>query len=123
MTDPNPLHSHKNEPRVTTTDQGDRTQAGSNYGDYVPPPQRAHVQSALPDADLPPDVAPEDPDAELLKARQAQQDTRGRNGGQMPVQPESSIEGESEAGEEDPGAADEVLRGPGSGPEGVVPRR
>ena len=113
-----PLDSQKNEPRVATKDGGDRTAAGSNYGDYTPPPERAHVQSALPDADLPPDVAPEDPDAELIKARKAQQATR-----MTPAQPESSIEGESEAGEEDPGAADEVLRGPSSGPEGVLPRR
>lgn len=103
------------EPSVTTHDDGERTRAGSNYGDYVPPPQRAHVQSALPDTALPPDVAPDDPDAELIKARRAQQGTGTQ---------QASIEGESEAGEEDPGAADDdVLRGPSSGPEGVVPRR
>ncbi|URI05963.1 hypothetical protein MW290_08425 [Aquincola tertiaricarbonis] len=109
-----PLNSQKDEPRVATQDGGDRTRAGSNYGDYVPPPERVHVQSALPDAQLPPDVAPEDPDAELIKAQHAQRAAR-------PAQ--ASIEGESEAGEEDPGAADEVLREPSSGPEGVVPRK
>ena len=109
-----PLDSQKDEPRVATKDGGDRTLAGTNYGDYVPPPERAHVQSALPDQQLPADVAPDDPDAELIKAQQAQR--------QAHATPEQSIEGESAAGEEDPGAADEVLRGPSSGPEGVVPR-
>lgn len=110
-----PLDSQKDEPRVATKDGGDRTAAGSNYGDYVPPPERQHVQSALPDPQLPADVAPDDPDAELIKARQAQ-----RHG---LATPEQSIEGESAAGEEDPGAADDVMRSPSSGPEGVVPRR
>lgn len=109
-----PLNSQKDEPRVATQDGGDRTRAGSNYGDYVPPPERAPTASALPGVQLPADVAPEDPDAELIKARRAQQAAR-------PTQP--TIEGESEAGEEDPGAADEVLREPSSGPEGVVPRK
>lgn len=110
-----PLDSQKDEPRVATTDGGNRTKAGSNYGDYVPPPDRAHVQSALPDERLPPEVAPEDPDAELIKAQQAQQATRDAEG--------TVVDSESAAGEEDPGAADEVLREPSSGPEGLVPRR
>ncbi|MEF7616180.1 hypothetical protein V4F39_19855 [Aquincola sp. MAHUQ-54] len=119
MQDDHPLHSHKHEPRVATTDGGDRTPSGSNYGDYVPPPTRTHAPSAVPDPALPPEVAPDDPDAALIKARRAQQATRDRHGGHMPVEPQSSLATvpDAEAAPADPAAAARV---PSSGPDGVA---
>lgn len=64
--------------RDTPADGGTRTRAGSNYGDYTPPVERAPGHAPLPDVPLPPEVAPDDPDAALVKARLLQRQARER---------------------------------------------
>lgn len=78
----NPADAHPESPpqdRAITHDGGVRTRAGSNYGDYVPPPGRAQAPDMQPDPALPPTVAPDDPDAPLVRARRAQQLARAQS--------------------------------------------
>lgn len=113
---PLPTPAGQTAPRTHTSDGGERSAAGSTYGDYTPP-GKTHPHAGEPvgdafqggshgvDAELSAEIAPDDPDYELWRARRAQEATRARH-----IQAaQGSAESASAAGEEDPGSADDTL--------------
>jgi hypothetical protein len=103
-------------PRTHTADGGERSAAGSTYGDYTPPGKaHSHAEAPVGDAfqggshgvntELSAEIAPDDPDYELWRARRAQEATRARH-----IQAaQGPTDSTSAAGEEDPGSADDTV--------------